>query len=393
MQQTVNPSLQELRRETEQTRTGLTRTVEELKTSVSETASDLRHRISPEAIKAEVSDYVRSRGERIVEDVTAAARRNPMQAVAVGASLAYPLLRLARAIPLPVLMVGAGVFFASSKAGQSATQKASDLVSDLSDKVRQGSHDLSEQVSSSINAAKDMAADAAERTADTISTGAGRLQGSVASSASEINSASDRVRDNAASLGGAINTRAGKLQDGVTNLTSSAADAARDFTVSAVASARDAAASAKDSASETARDLRDKASELSDRAGKTFLDTIEQNPILVAGVGLLLGGLIASALPRSETEQSLIGEASARAKRRAQEAASQGFEAAKGAAGDIIQNVARQANAEGLTRDDLVASAKNIGQRIRRVAESAVTTAFNPDDVTQSNTGGEQNHG
>src|ERR1700688_4280975 len=133
MQQTANPSLQKLRRETEQTRTGLTQRVDQLKTSVSETASDLRQRISPEAIKAEVSDYVRSRGERIVEDVTAAVRRNPMQAVAVGASLAYPLLRLARAIPLPVLMIGAGVYFAGSKAGQSATQKASDLVSDLSD--------------------------------------------------------------------------------------------------------------------------------------------------------------------------------------------------------------------------------------------------------------------
>ena len=127
MQQTANPSLQELQRETEQTRAGLTQTVEQLKTSVSETASDLRRRISPEAIKAEVSDYVRSRGERMMEDMTAAARRNPMQAVAVGASLAYPLLRFARAIPLPVLMVGAGVFFAGSKAGQSVTQKASDL--------------------------------------------------------------------------------------------------------------------------------------------------------------------------------------------------------------------------------------------------------------------------
>jgi hypothetical protein len=124
MQQTVNPSLQELRRETEQTRAGLTQTVEQLKTTVSETANDLRQRISPEAIKAEVSGYVRSRGERMVHDVTAAARSNPMQAVAVGASVAYPLLRLARALPLPILMVGAGVFFASSKAGQSATQKA-----------------------------------------------------------------------------------------------------------------------------------------------------------------------------------------------------------------------------------------------------------------------------
>jgi hypothetical protein len=109
MTQTANPSLRELKRETEQTRAGLTQTVEQLRSSVTETASDIRHRLSPDAIKAEVADYVRSRGERLVDDITTAARRNPMQAVAVGASVAYPLFRLARAIPLPVLMVGAGM--------------------------------------------------------------------------------------------------------------------------------------------------------------------------------------------------------------------------------------------------------------------------------------------
>jgi hypothetical protein len=91
--QSANPSLGELKRETEQTRAGLTRTVEELRSSVSATASDVRQWLSPESIKAEVSDYVRSRGERLVEDLTAAARRNPMQAVAMGAGIAYPLLR------------------------------------------------------------------------------------------------------------------------------------------------------------------------------------------------------------------------------------------------------------------------------------------------------------
>ena len=99
MQQVSDRSLRELQRETEQTRAGLTQTVEQIKTSVSDTASEIRQRISPENIKAEVSDYVRSKGERLLEDVTQAARRNPMQAVAVGASLAYPLLRLARSIP------------------------------------------------------------------------------------------------------------------------------------------------------------------------------------------------------------------------------------------------------------------------------------------------------
>ena len=93
-------SLQQIKRETEQTRAGLTSAVEQLKTSVAVTASDIRHRISPDAIKAEVSGYIRSRGEQLMNDVTSAARRNPMQAVAVGASIAYPLLRIARAIPL-----------------------------------------------------------------------------------------------------------------------------------------------------------------------------------------------------------------------------------------------------------------------------------------------------
>src|SRR5882757_9352068 len=135
MPQTDTRSLQQIKRETEQTRAGLTDTVEQLRTSVAETASDIRHRISPDAIKAEVSDYIRSRGEQLLNDVTAAARRNPMQAVAVGASVAYPLLRLARSIPLPVLMVGAGLFFAGSKTGQAASQKASDMAADLSEEA------------------------------------------------------------------------------------------------------------------------------------------------------------------------------------------------------------------------------------------------------------------
>src|SRR6202171_3354157 len=139
-------SLQQIKRETEQTRAGLTDTVEQLKTSVAETASDIRHRVSPEAIKAEVSGYIKSRGEQFLNDVTAAARRNPMQAVAVGASMAYPLLRLARAIPVPVLMVGAGLFFAGSKTGQAVTQKASEVASDLSDEVSRRARDFGDQI-------------------------------------------------------------------------------------------------------------------------------------------------------------------------------------------------------------------------------------------------------
>src|SRR5258706_3933869 len=134
-------SLQQIKRETEQTRAGLTDTVEEIRTSVTETVSDMRERIRPGAIKAEVSDYIKGRGEQLLNDITAAARRNPMQAVAVGASGAYPLLRLARGIPLPILMVGAGLVLAGSKNGQAATQKASDMASHLSNEAKSRGRD------------------------------------------------------------------------------------------------------------------------------------------------------------------------------------------------------------------------------------------------------------
>jgi hypothetical protein len=145
---------------------------------------------------------------------------------------------------------------------------------------------------------------------------------------------------------------------------------------------------------DAARTLRNKASNASDQARKTIFQTIEQNPLLVAGVGLLFGGLIASALPRSEFEDDLVGDTSDAAKRRAQTAASQGFEAAKGAVGEVYNETARQAEAEGLTADGIGMAAQDISQRVRRVAEAAVTTAFEPSEQDhQPIAHGESDHG
>ncbi len=393
MQKNANPSLGELKRETEQTRAGLTQTVEQLRTSVSDTASDRRQRLSPESIKAEVSDYVRSRGERLVEDVTAAARRNPMQAVAVGASIAYPLLRLARAIPMPVLLIGAGLFFTGSKTGQGAMQKASDMASDLTDEARQRGHDLSDQVGSSVASARDAATDAVDRIGEMMSAGADRLRSSVDSAGAALNAQTDTVRGGTASLADAASAKGRDLKGNVVDLADAAGERAKGFVSDGSSAVQSALASTRDTAVEMARDLRDRAAAASDRAGKTMFQTIEQNPLLVAGVGLLIGGLIASALPRSEIEDNLVGEASEAAKNRARDAASRGFDAAKGAAGEILENVARQAGAEGLTSDGLDTAAKDIGQRVRRVAEAAVTTAFEPENKPTSPADGGEYHG
>jgi hypothetical protein len=62
----------------------------------------------------------------------------------------------------------------------------------------------------------------------------------------------------------------------------------------------------------------------------------------------------------------------------AQAAAAKGFETAKAAAGEIYDETAGQAEAEGLTTDGLEKAAQDITERVRHVAEAAVTTAFEP---------------
>jgi hypothetical protein len=376
MSQTDARSLQQIKRETEQTRAGLTDTVEQLRTSVAETATDIRQRISPDAIKAEVSEYIKSRGERLLNDVTAAARRNPMQAVAVGASVAYPLLRLARTIPLPILMVGAGLFFAGSKTGQAATQKASEVASDLSEEVGRRACELGSQVGESASAVKTYAADQLDHVSAAVSGGADQMSRAADAAGDTVASNSRVLQEKAASFGGAVSDRAADLKD------------------DSIRIARSAATTTQDIASGTLSVARNKASDLTERAGKTIFETIEQNPLLVAGVGLLVGGLIASALPRSDIEDDLVGDASTSVKRRAQTAASQGFDAARSAVGEVYDETTRQAEAEGLTPDGIGKAAKDIGQRVRRVAETAVTTAFEPaQDDHQPPTHGGTDHG
>jgi hypothetical protein len=394
MPQTDTRSLQQIKRETEQTRAGLTDTVEQLRTSVAETASDIRQRISPDAIKAEVSDYIKSRGERLLNDVTAAARRNPMQAVAVGASVAYPLLRLARSIPIPVLMMGAGLFLAGSKTGQAATQKASDVASDLSDEVGRRARDFGNQVGESASAAKTYASNQLDRVSAAVSGGTDQVSRSADTAGDTLASNSQKLQERAASFGASISNRATDLRDEGIRAASSAAATVQDIASGATSVGQTASGTTADAGLDAARAVSDKASDLTERAGKTIFETIEQNPLLVAGVGLLVGGLIASVLPRSDMEDDLVGDASTAVKRRAQTAASQGFDTAKNAVGEVVDEATRRAQEEGLTPDGIGKAAQDVGQRVRRVAETAVTTAFEPtQDDHQPSTHGGTDHG
>jgi gas vesicle protein len=400
MAQGDTTSLQEIRRETERTRAGLTGTVDDLRSTIAETATEIRDRLRPDAIKAEVSGYIRSRGEEFLHNITESARRNPMQAVAVGASVAYPLMRLARAIPLPILMIGAGLFFAGSKTGRDLTQKASDMAEDVTDEARRHVHDVADQASQAASGAKDYATDAVSRARDAVGGGVEQLRNAGMNAATAVQEEVARkarsLRDSAGTTGVSISGQAGQLGErandigqsaraSVQGMVSDVTEAVSEATVSRVRASRDVLATTRQHATDARQ-----------TATRTMRQTIEQNPLLVAGAGLLLGGLIASALPKLAMEENLIGDASKEARKRAQEAAARGFEAAKGAADEILTNVARKADAEGLTPDGMARGVQDVGQRLQRVAERGITTAFQPEQSQEhplQDTVGGKEHG
>lgn len=84
-------------------------------------------------------------------------------------------------------------------------------------------------------------------------------------------------------------------------------EALRDRASEAYESARDRASDAYDNARERAIDAYDSAREKASEAGAKARDGIDKSPLLALGGGLALGALIAALLPKTKTEDKLIG--------------------------------------------------------------------------------------
>jgi len=137
--------------------------------------------------------------------------------------------------------------------------------------------------------------------------------------------------------------RAG-VGEGLGAIRSRAAAAISDTTESARAAASDTVTAAAEAVSGTYRSgivaasrTGDQLSESFRQSKENFFETMERHPFLVGGVGLLIGALIASALPVSQTENRLFGDTSDDLKNRARGMASEGLEVAKTTVQDIYR--------------------------------------------------------
>jgi hypothetical protein len=329
-------SVEELRRDSEQSRAQLAATVDRLREQIADTAEDIRYKVSPEHIKAEVSGFISHKTHGWMDALKQQAMDNPMQAVAAGTAIAVPALRLARGFPLPLLMIGVGLALSSKTVRDRAAEAAAPGIEKAREVV-------------------DEAADRAQSLGDGMRKAMSHAERQAAGMADEAQETAEGMADAASGMAGDLRDRATQAADAVASKVRSGMDAASEIAKERIEQVRSTAANAPATASKVIRD----------------------NAAMIGALGVAIGAILAASLPSTRVEASVVGKASDQVKRAAGSAAQSGFEAAK----DTVLSAA-DAAARSVSEADLGGHAsritEDVTERLKEVADDVVTTAFDP---------------
>jgi hypothetical protein len=239
--------------------------------------------------------------------------------------------KAASANPIPTLLVSVGtMMFLSGRTGLDRTpRKGSSSRSNMGDAadVRHGAGEIGSAVS-----------DATHRAGEAIASAGSTVMGKVGEAADALRSAAATAFDAGATAAGDAVSETGRL----------ASDAAGTVT--------DKAAYVRDETGALFQDLSQSATKLA-----------REQPLLVAAAGLAVGAIVAALLPRTETEDAYLGEASDAVKGAVGEVAGEQYERAKSVASNIVDDVKTAAEREGLTPDAAADAVRDLGDRVKTV--------------------------
>ena len=314
-----DPSLDDLRARAELSRAALAANVTELRGRVARVTS-------PTNIKAEVRNYARHEREGFVDGLRKRAAENPLQAAAVAAAIAYPALSMVRAIPMPLMLIGAGLFL-TTKRGQDS---AATMQAKMNEAVRQGTETVTAMTEPVTSRVSETVSGLREQAASTIGAASAAVTGTASAAASAADPAKLRAGVEAASA----------------RLANMAADTAHDVSVHAR------------------------------RASGSASRFVSDNAMLIAGVGAIAGALLAASFPLSDTENRVLGPGKRKVKDAARAAAAMGMDKAGAVVADTIESVKSAAAREGLDGTGLQETVGDLADKARAVAERTVDAAL-----------------
>lgn len=103
----------------------------------------------------------------------------------------------------------------------------------------------------------------------------------------------------------------------------------------------------------------------------SLTEIFRRQPLALGVIGLAIGAGMAAALPMTEKETELLGEASDEFKERAQEFATEQAEHAKDRAKRAVDAAAEEARNQGLSQEGVKSTAQDLSQKLERVFEAA----------------------
>ena len=363
------PSLAELKNNSERSRAELAMTVSKLRIKATDTAADIKERVSVPHIKKEISEHLRDTKDNLIQSLTEKARKNPLQAVAVGAGLAYPVWGLIRSIPLPLMLVGGG-FWLASKSKQGTVE------SDLTARA-------TEQAKIVASEAGEMAARLQTQAAEGVTQVSRTVTGYTDAATAKAGTLMDTAKAKASAAVTATTAKANGLIGDVSGYAADVKKAVTGAGQAALDTAAEATGMARDTISTTTVD----GVAAGRRSTNALLDFVQRNPMLVAGSGLLLGAFVAASIPRTKTEDRVLGQGTDFVKSKVREAAASGFDQvtrlATAAAGEAIASAAQQ----GLSGESLTTAVEGFTDSLKAVAKKAAKTALGDDQtITQNST-------
>lgn len=300
---------EEIEREIESERAGLTSTLD-----------SLQDRFSVESMARQVTDQLQKHGGDIGQSVSEAVKRNPIALALTGIGLAWLMLGDKSATPggrtdYPARGQGhsgpgdrqddyADRSGSSQWRGRTRSYSASDLSGRPMRNDEAGGRSVpswartsdgssgSDGVGAKVKGAVGGAADSVSGAASSAAGSAQNAAGNVADTARGVGQS---VSDTAHDLASTVSERASSLRDRLHEGTESLSDDARQRVVAA----RERAMDARDAAMDYGRQGRDRA-----------VDLFQEQPLIAGALAAAFGAAIGAALPRSDMEDDYFGEQS-----------------------------------------------------------------------------------
>jgi gas vesicle protein len=177
-----------------------------------------------------------------------------------------------------------------------------------------------------------------------------------------------------ASAAGAVKDAAGNAVDTVKDAASTAREKVGDLT----GTVKDRASHLSDEARQKATQMRNKAKYQTRKAKTGFWQMMEQNPLAVGAATLTLGVIAGFSLPSTNKEDELLGERRDQFLDTVKETGQEVLEKGKHIAETAVDKVKQEAEAQGLTADNLVDKVKAVG----RETKNAVTEEAKKQNLT-----------